>query len=188
MENEETTGRVSPAKRRPSMFEVDAFPLLMKERMRGVSHDIVSVEPGILEEVGEDDPTRTESVVWKSSLPKFKFANSYRMEPENKFTVSIVKIKIEKILKDGVKDTVYEPDLGRALALSLATDILAAVKEMEFDRYKYIVRVLLIEKAGQGIHVSSRCLLDDKWDNWVSVVFETATCVVLASVFAMYFE
>ncbi|XP_030052262.1 dynein light chain Tctex-type protein 2 [Microcaecilia unicolor] len=174
--------------RRPSMFEVDAFPQLMKERMRGVSHDVVCVEPGILEEGGDDDVAKAESVVWKASLPKFKFANTYRMEPKKKFLTNIVKTKIEQILKDGVQGTEYEPDLGRALALSVATDILAAVKKMEFDRYKYIVGVILIEKAGQGIHMSSRCLLDDKWDNWVSVVYETATCVALASVFAMYYE
>ncbi|XP_029450078.1 tctex1 domain-containing protein 3 isoform X2 [Rhinatrema bivittatum] len=85
--------------RRPSMFEVDAFPQLMKERMRGVSHDVVSVEPGILEEGVDDDTTKTESIVWKTSLPKIKLANTYKMEPKKKFFSNLVKTKIEQMLK-----------------------------------------------------------------------------------------
>lgn len=40
------------------------------------------------------------------------------------------------------------------ICISLTEDLLAAVKDLNYDRYKYVVQVFLVEKTGQSLNVS----------------------------------
>lgn len=42
------------------------------------------------------------------------------------------------------------------MCASISEEILRAVKELDFDRYKYVVSVLIVEKAGQAMKVSQQ--------------------------------
>ncbi|KAK2522597.1 Tcte3 [Columba livia] len=75
-----------------------------------------------------------------------------------------------------------------SLCASISEEILRAVKELDFDRYKYVVSVLIVEKAGQAMKVASRWVWDAQKDNWVSAKCETETFIALALVMACYYE
>ncbi|XP_069463541.1 dynein light chain Tctex-type protein 2 isoform X2 [Ambystoma mexicanum] len=144
----------TPAKRKRSMFaERDSYAGLMKERMKDANHHIVATEPGISEEDGFDDLGRSDSITMKPSIVRLKYANTYRMEPHKKFQVHLVEAKAEQILKDKVTTITYDPEICAPLCISMANEILAAVKEMGFDRYKYVVRVTIAENKGQGMNL-----------------------------------
>ncbi|XP_027459130.1 tctex1 domain-containing protein 3 isoform X2 [Zalophus californianus] len=149
--------------RRPSMFEREAYTQILKERLRDSIHDVQYVEPPF------DDSIADLGKEWKSALAKLKFANSYRMEPLKKFQAHSVETKAQQILK-------------------LADRILSAVKEFGYHRYKFIIKVLFIQKTGQAINIASRWIWDVAWDSWVAVKQETETYVALALVFALYCE
>ncbi|XP_006876239.1 PREDICTED: tctex1 domain-containing protein 3 [Chrysochloris asiatica] len=182
-------GQTSPApletprkERRPSMFEKEAYAQILRDRLRESIHDVQYVEPPF------DDSIVDLGKEWKNALTKLKFANSYRMEPLKKFQPHTVEIKVQQILTDSLKDVKYDQKVFSHLSLELADRILSAVKEFGYSRYKFMIKILFIQKAGQAIHVASRGIWDVAWDSWVAAKHETESYVALALVFALYCE
>ncbi|NXC45462.1 TC1D3 protein, partial [Penelope pileata] len=119
---------------------------------------------------------------------KIKYANTYRLEPYNKFQDQLVRDKAEAILMNKLEQVKYDADSSPSLCASISEEIVTATKEMGFDRYKYVVTVLIVEKADQAINVASRWVWDVKRDTWVSAKYETKTFVALALIMACYYE
>ncbi|XP_014721236.2 dynein light chain Tctex-type protein 2 [Equus asinus] len=168
--------------RRPSMFEKEAYAQILRERLRESFHDVQYVEPPF------DDSIADLGKEWKSALAKLKFANSYRMEPLKKFQAHSVETKVQQILKESLEDVKYDDKVFSHLSLELADRILLAVKEFGYHRYKFIIKVLFIQKTGQAINIASRWIWDVAWDSWVAAKHETEAYVALALVFALYCE
>ncbi|XP_049641191.1 dynein light chain Tctex-type protein 2 [Suncus etruscus] len=168
--------------RRLSMFEKESYAQILKERLRESFHDVQYVEPPF------DDSIADIGKEWKSALAKLKFANSYRMEPLKKFQAHSVEIKTQQILEAILKDVRYDEKLFSHLSLELADRVLSAVKEFGFHRYKFIIKILLIQKTGQAINIASRWIWDVAWDSWVAAKHETEGYVALVLVFAVYCE
>ncbi|XP_066228921.1 dynein light chain Tctex-type protein 2 [Saccopteryx leptura] len=168
--------------RRLSMFEKESYAQILKERLRESIHDVQYVEPPF------DDSLVDIGKEWKSTLAKLKFANSYRMEPPRKFQAHSVETKVQQILQESLKDVKYDEKVFSHLSLELADRILLAVKECGYQRYKFIIQVLVIQKTGQAIKIASRWIWDVQWDSWVAAKQEMETYVALALVFALYCE
>ncbi|XP_037376616.1 dynein light chain Tctex-type protein 2 [Talpa occidentalis] len=168
--------------RKLSMFEKESYAQILRERLRESVHDVQYVEPPF------DDSIADIGKEWKSALAKLKFANSYRMEPLKKFQAYSVETKVQQMLKESLKDVKYDDKVFSHLSLELADRILSAVKEFGFHRYKFIIKVLFIQKTGQAINVASRWIWDVAWDSWVQAKHETESYVALVLVFALYCE
>ncbi|XP_005377692.1 PREDICTED: tctex1 domain-containing protein 3 [Chinchilla lanigera] len=89
---------------------------------------------------------------------------------------------------ESLKDVKYDDRGISHLSLQLADQILLAVKDFGYQRYKFVVKVLFIQKTGQAINVASRWIWDVAWDNWIEAKHETESYVALALVFAVYCE
>ncbi|XP_036621748.1 tctex1 domain-containing protein 3 [Trichosurus vulpecula] len=168
--------------RRPSMFEKEAYAQILRERLRESIHDVLYVEPPFDEsiaDIGKDQ--------WKT-MGKVKYANTYRMAPYRKFQAQTVQRKVQQILTDKLKNLKYDESTFSSLSLELADRILAAVKEFAFSRYKYIIKIILIQKTGQSINISSRWIWDVAWDTWLEAKHEAESYVALALVYALYCE
>ncbi|XP_062980491.1 dynein light chain Tctex-type protein 2 [Elgaria multicarinata webbii] len=174
----------SGASRKYSVFEKDALGRIGKHRTS--SHDISGTEPGDEESV--TDFARNELLAFKSSFSRPKYANTYRMEPYRKCEAHVVRKRVEEILKNKLQDFKYNGTNGSAICTSLTEDLLAAVKELGFDRYKYIVQVFLVEKTGQSIHIASRWVWDVTRDTWVQGQYESENYVAVALIVACYYE
>ncbi|KAG5205786.1 hypothetical protein JEQ12_019036 [Ovis aries] len=161
---------VMPRKeRRPSMFEKEAYAQILRDRLRESIHDVQYVEPPF------DDSIADLGKEWKSALAKLKFANSYRMEPLKKFQAHSVETKVQQILTETLQDFKYDDKVFSHLSLELADRILSSVKEFGYHRYKFIIKVLFIQKTGQAINIASRWIWDVAWDSWVSAKHEAET-------------
>ncbi|KFO80745.1 Tctex1 domain-containing protein 3, partial [Cuculus canorus] len=114
--------------------------------------------------------------------------NTYRLEPQNKFRDYLVRDKAQAILMNKLQQATYDGVSSPSFCASISEEILNAVKVLDFDRYKYVVSVLIVEKADQGIKVASRWVWDDQRDTWVSAKCETKTFIALALVMACYYE
>ncbi|XP_048342894.1 dynein light chain Tctex-type protein 2 [Sphaerodactylus townsendi] len=90
--------------------------------------------------------------------------------------------------KNSLQDYKYDGTTAASKCLVLSEDILTAVKDQDFDRYKYIVQVFMVEKTGQSIHIASRWVWDAARDNWVSALHETENYVSVALIIAGYYE
>ncbi|XP_043818501.1 dynein light chain Tctex-type protein 2 [Dromiciops gliroides] len=175
-------GAQAKRERRPSMFEKESYAQILRERLRESIHDVLYVEPPFDEsiaDIGKDQ--------WKT-MGKVKYANTYRMAPYRKFQAQTVQKKVQQILTDKLKNLKYDEDTFSSLSLELADRILAAVKEFGFSRYKYIIKIILIQKTGQSINISSRWIWDVAWDTWLEAKHETESYIALALVYALYCE
>ncbi|XP_071405594.1 dynein light chain Tctex-type protein 2 [Pithys albifrons albifrons] len=114
--------------------------------------------------------------------------NTYRLESRNKFRDCLVRDKAQEILMNKLQQDKYDGVSSPFLCASISEEILKAVKEFGFDRYKYVVSVLIVEKADQAMIVASRCLWDVQRDTWISAKCETDTFIALALVMACYYD
>ncbi|NXT25692.1 TC1D3 protein, partial [Syrrhaptes paradoxus] len=119
---------------------------------------------------------------------KIRYANTYRLEPHNRFLDYLVRKKSQVILMNKLQEAKYDGVSSPSLCASVSEEILKAVKELDFDRYKYVVWVLLVEKARQAMKVASRWVWDVQRHTWVSAKCETETFIALALVMACYYE
>ncbi|KAM9000848.1 tctex1 domain-containing protein 3 isoform X1 [Sarcophilus harrisii] len=168
--------------RRPSMFEKESYAQILRDRLRDSIHDVLYVEPPFDEsiaDIGKDQ--------WKA-LGKVKYANTYRMAPYRKFQAQTVQKKVQQILTDKLEKVKYDEETFSSLSLELADRILVAVKEFGFSRYKFIIKIILIQKTGQSINVSSRWIWDVAWDTWLEAKHEAESYIALALVYALYCE
>lgn len=53
----------------------------------------------------------------------------------------------------------------------MVPSLLYGVTGLGFERYKYVVQVVLGEQHGAGVKIGSRCLWDADTDNYASDVF-----------------
>ncbi|XP_045044945.2 dynein light chain Tctex-type protein 2 isoform X2 [Desmodus rotundus] len=136
--------------RRPSMFEKESYVQILRERLRESLHEVQYVEPPL------DDSTADLGKEWKSALARLRFANTYRMEPPRKFRAHSVETRVQRILTECLKDVKYDDTVFSHLSLELADCILLAVKEFGYQRYKFIIKILFIQKTGQAINTRPR--------------------------------
>uniref|UniRef100_A0A8D0EB39 Dynein light chain Tctex-type 2 n=1 Tax=Salvator merianae TaxID=96440 RepID=A0A8D0EB39_SALMN len=152
-------------------------------RHRTSSHDF----PGSDDE-SVTDFTRNELLAFKTSFARPRYANTYRMEPYKKFQDHVARKKIEEILKHKLQEYKYSGLNASIMCTAVVEDVLGGVKELYFDRYKYIVQVFLVQKTGQSIHIASRWVWDAARDNWVQAQHETEDYIAVVLVVAGYHE
>ncbi|KAL2911985.1 hypothetical protein HK105_208532 [Polyrhizophydium stewartii] len=116
------------------------------------------------------------------------FENTYKLKPDKKFQSGAVKRIVEESLAQHLTKVKYDFEKVPELCKTIANDILASVKKLEFDRYKLVVEVDIGEFKGQGIKIASRAVWDTTTDSYASASFKNATLFAVAMVFGCYFE
>lgn len=112
--------------------------------------------------------------------------SSYQLESFRRFREDPVTSKIDSILTNKLADVEYDSEVCRSLTVTLTDDILAMVKQFEFDRYKFIVNVYIGEKKKHDVLIVSQGLWDMERDGWASASFENYSIYATASVYAFY--
>ncbi|KAM6208435.1 dynein light chain Tctex-type protein 2 [Sarcoramphus papa] len=169
-------------KRRQGLLDKDS----MKGKKTQSNYEALGMVP--MEEEYFSDSMKAKLLAFKANRAKIRYANTYRLESHNKFRDYLVRDKAQAILTNKLQQAKYDGVSSPSLCASISEEILKAVKELDFDRYKYVVSVLIVEKAGQAINVASRWVWDVQRDTWVSAKCETETFIALALVMACYYE
>ncbi|CAD1478306.1 unnamed protein product, partial [Heterotrigona itama] len=117
-----------------------------------------------------------------------KYQNTYRLEPYNPFKIDPVDKIIKTIMITKLEDISYDAVECLNVCQSVATDIREKIKNLNFDRYKIVVNVTIIEKANQSIQSSMGFLWDAKRDNYSIFTYEARTFHAYCCVFALYCE
>ena len=118
----------------------------------------------------------------------------YVMEPkeEERFYPSKVKKEIRRILEERLQDEEYDHSSAGLLTEELTKTIRDRLKngidDYRMPRYKFVVQVVFGELKGQGIRVTSKCLWNPNYDNYVSYTFTKNDFYCTAMVFGMYCE
>ncbi|GAB6020033.1 Tctex1 domain-containing protein 2 [Chamberlinius hualienensis] len=99
--------------------------------------------------------------------------NTYRIRPkiENRFRQTAVKECIRSILQEELGGKTYSSNEAGQWTKRLSTLIKDKIKELGYERYKFVVQVIIGEQRGEGVMAGSRCLWDTTTDNYASDVF-----------------
>nr|XP_039274000.1 tctex1 domain-containing protein 1-B-like [Styela clava]XP_039274001.1 tctex1 domain-containing protein 1-B-like [Styela clava] len=117
-----------------------------------------------------------------------KFQNSYKMEPDQRFETGRVETIAKQMLTDHLEDIQYNANDCKHQCKVIADALKTEVKAMGYHRHKIIVLVNIGQIKDQGVRVGSRCLWDDKRDNWAGASFANSTLWATATIYAIYHE
>ena len=92
---------------------------------------------------------------------------SYR----EKVPVTLMREIIHECLVERLTGQTYEGEKCNEAAKQMADVIRNRLKALDYDRYKYIVQVLIGERRDQGIYFGTRCFWDSNTDNQASETF-----------------
>lgn len=92
---------------------------------------------------------------------------SYR----EKVPVALMKEIIHESLVEKLTNQSYEGEKCNEAAKQLADTIRNRLKSLDYDRYKFVVQVLIGERREQGVYFGTRCFWDTNTDNQASETF-----------------
>ena len=116
------------------------------------------------------------------------FENTYKLEPDRRFDVKKAKEIVDTILDENFEDVVYDPVGMGSQCKKVSQMIKNGLKNMKFQRYKFVCSVTIGQSKNQGIRMASRYLWDAKRDTWLNATYSNHSLFVVATVFAMYYE
>eukprot|EP01006_Ploeotia_vitrea_P050653 TRINITY_DN67480_c6_g1_i1.p2 TRINITY_DN67480_c6_g1~~TRINITY_DN67480_c6_g1_i1.p2 ORF type:complete len:122 (+),score=11.28 TRINITY_DN67480_c6_g1_i1:94-459(+) len=106
--------------------------------------------------------------------------------PKKKFRPAVVKEVIKKVLMDKLDGQDYQADNVTNYSKEIADLIREKLRELQYDRYKFIVQVVIGEEKGEGIKMGCRCFWDDECDNHAAEMFINRSMFCVATVFGIY--
>lgn len=86
-----------------------------------------------------------------------------------------------------LKGKQYDPEQAPAWCKTITEAVKEKVKEINNDRYKLAVNVVIGEQRGQGIKVGCRCFWDSDTDNYSQYLYMSDTMFCLATAFGVFF-
>ncbi|XP_015438914.1 PREDICTED: tctex1 domain-containing protein 1-like [Dufourea novaeangliae] len=117
-----------------------------------------------------------------------KYQNSYRLEAYNPFKVDAVDKIVKMTMINKLEDISYDAAVCPEVCKSVAGYIREKIKRLNFDRYKIIINVTIIEKTGQSVQSSVGFLWDPEKDNYSTFTYEARTFHAYCCVFGLYHE
>ncbi|GFR95230.1 Tctex1 domain-containing protein 1 [Elysia marginata] len=122
--------------------------------------------------------------------PKVATENTYKLGPDEgkAFKPDKVKAIIETVLNSFLKSFRYTPEGSRRMCLAISKDVKSRVKMLDFQRYKLVCNVMIMQNKGQSSQISSRCLGNADLDGFASASITTPQIIALVTVHAAYFD
>lgn len=115
--------------------------------------------------------------------------NTYMIRPNfaHKFRAAHVKEVVHAVLNEELADKSYNADETTALCKHLSNEIKGKLKDLELQRYKFVVQVVIGEQRGEGVKMGCKCFWDSDTDNCAQDIFMNDTMFCVAAVFGVYF-
>lgn len=113
--------------------------------------------------------------------------NNYKAEPECVFEVAKTRTIIYDTLKEHLADKVYDPTMNNKCRV-LSEEIRDRIKGLSMSRFKIVSIVTIGEKKKQSMLLTSRCLWNKSYDNFVSATYIHNNFCATGMVFVAYAE
>mmetsp|Transcript_9069 Transcript_9069/g.22507 ORF Transcript_9069/g.22507 Transcript_9069/m.22507 type:complete len:120 (-) Transcript_9069:64-423(-) len=113
---------------------------------------------------------------------------TYQIKPHfrKKFKPLQVKQIIEEVMAEKLQGEKYHVDKAARAAKEITDLVKAKLKEMDWDRYKYVVQCVIGEQRGEGVKMGSRCYWDQDTDNSASATFSNDSLFCACVAFGVY--
>jgi len=122
--------------------------------------------------------------------PKIRYENTYKTAPDHGKTFCPRKVNelVNEILERELRGETYVAPYAGRTACNISNIIKNEIKQLNIPRHKFVCQVILSETKGQDIEAASKCLWDEKTDNFVCASYTNGTMAAVATVHAVYFE
>lgn len=139
---------------------------------------VLSPESSIMFSLEEED--------FKLTAPALE--NSFKMSPDISFNSERARKLAEEILHrtfDGVK---YEREKCRQLVQKASEEMKDRVKELGCNRFKFVCMIYLGSLQSQGMSITSRCLMDERFDRCATASYRNGSLFVVATIYGIFRE
>ncbi|KAI9137017.1 Tctex-1 family-domain-containing protein [Paraphysoderma sedebokerense] len=106
---------------------------------------------------------------------------------KQKFRPAVAQQIIHQVLVDKLTGQSYNSELCSKWTKEIADEIRNKLKELNLDRYKYVVHVLIAEMRGEGARMGCRCFWDQDTDNIAQDIFMNDSIVCVAAAFGVFY-
>ncbi|KNE57395.1 hypothetical protein AMAG_03116 [Allomyces macrogynus ATCC 38327] len=106
---------------------------------------------------------------------------------KQKFRPTVVQMLIHQVLVNKLAGRVYDSEECSAWTREIADDIRARLKELNLDRYKFVVQVVIGEMRGEGVKMNCRCFWDPDADNLAQDLFTNDSMFCVAAAFGVFY-
>ncbi|XP_012261480.2 dynein light chain Tctex-type 5-like [Athalia rosae] len=117
-----------------------------------------------------------------------KYQNSYRLNAYNPFKHEAIDKILEEVITTTLTGMKYNPEVCMKLCQDMTAEIRNRVYRKDYDRYKFIVQVTIIEKTGQSVNVATGRLWDVERDGYSTFTFESPQMYAVGIVVGLYYE
>ncbi|XP_046573131.1 dynein light chain Tctex-type protein 2B-like isoform X1 [Haliotis rubra] len=116
-------------------------------------------------------------------------SNTYIIRPnfQHKFRPVTVKEMIHVVLAEHLTGKVYNSEETTELTKTISDDIKTKLKDLGYDRYKFIVQVVIGEQRGEGVKMACRCFWDSDTDNYAQDIFMNDSIFCVAAAFGVFY-
>ncbi|XP_054932207.1 dynein light chain Tctex-type protein 2B-like isoform X2 [Dermacentor andersoni] len=116
-------------------------------------------------------------------------ANTYelRLAPDKKFSAQAARECLKDALMTEFDDKIYDSSQVAQWTKETSQRICERLQELGFERYKYVVQVVISEQRGEGARMACRCLWDSDTDVCVSEFYNGDSLFCAAVVLASYY-
>ncbi|XP_060867215.1 dynein light chain Tctex-type protein 2B-like [Metopolophium dirhodum] len=118
-----------------------------------------------------------------------KYENTYRMDSKKPFDELLAKVVLKTEIENHLNDeTKYDQNEAIQTCINISLNVRNRIREMDFDRYKIVCIVGIVEKKSQGVSSEVKFLRDVSRDKYVKTKFENNNLVATIVVGAFYHE
>lgn len=109
-----------------------------------------------------------------------------RLQYKEKVPVQAMKEILQACVQEQLKDSKYDGDKAGEWSRTLSDTIKDKLKGLGYDRYKFVVQVIIGERREQGVRSGTRCFWDANTDNQASENFVNDHLFCVATAFSVY--
>ncbi|XP_033106324.1 tctex1 domain-containing protein 2-like [Anneissia japonica] len=115
--------------------------------------------------------------------------NTYMLRPNflQKFRQATVKETIHIVLTEELADKQYDSEECSEWCKNISSEIKKRLKDLDLDRYKFIVQVVIGEQRGEGVKMGCRCFWDSDTDNYAQDIFMNESLFCVAAAFGVFY-
>ena len=140
-----------------------------------------------MSEVSQEPPFS--KAIAKNDILEQELLHSYSLRPKisEKFRAADVKELIHTVLLSKLADKTYNADGCNDLCKSICFEIKDKLKNLNYDRYKFIVNCVIGEQKGAGVNMSGRCFWDSDTDNFAESIYMNESIFCVAAAYGVYY-
>lgn len=99
----------------------------------------------------------------------------------------IVKETIHNVLNEHLSGKSYDAEETTEWTRRISDDIKLKLKDLGYDRYKFVVQVVIGEQRGEGVKMGCRCFWDSDTDSYAQDIFMNDSIFCVAAAFGCFY-